>query len=338
MADPVNAPVRPGSTGPMEVDHWSGAGVHLSQVVGALAELRDRSSSHTSARTAVMTLVAVAPGDEEARAATEALRSLAGHHPARIVLLRPDPDAVAHLDARVALYALEGDQHRACFEDVHLDVAGQAALHLDSLVEAFTLSDLPVVVWYVRSMPEAADPLLSVATAVLVDSRDAPDPGQLRSLLQLARRRTLVDLSWSRLRPWRELLAALFDPPASREWFDALERVEIAGKTGPRRLLGGWLAAQTGVSPRRITLHDARHVSIRMQAGKDGRTATFAVERPDDQRLVSAEAVIPGGPTLRATSLLPDDPLAGSLANALTHLRPDPVWERALSTAAALAD
>jgi glucose-6-phosphate dehydrogenase assembly protein OpcA len=338
VADPVEQSL-PQTGVPVEVDRWSGEGIHLSDLMGALAVLRDRSiQQHLSARMAVMTLVAVASGAEEARAATEALRSLAGHHPSRIVVLQPNPDAVAHLNASAALYGLQQESHRVCFEEIQLDVGGQAALHLDSLVEAFTLSDLPAVVWYVNSIPEASDPLLSVATAVLIDSRDAPDPSQLRTLLALARRRVLVDLSWSRLQPWRELLAGLFEPVANRPWLESLDEVEISGKTGPRRLLGGWLIAQTGVSPRRVSLHDARHVSIRLAATRDGNRATFSVERAEEQRLLVAEAAVPGAALAHSTSVLPERPLASSVATALTHLRPDPVWERALSSAAALGD
>ena len=336
MADTLTADPGPEL---LVLDEWSGHGVRLSDVVDGLSELHAESTREQfAARTAVMTLVAVASQDGDVEPAMDALRSLAGHHPSRIVLVRPDPDAVAHLDARATLYSLDRDGHQVCFEEVQLDVAGQAAFHLDSLVEAFTLSDLPVVVWYVNSIPDASDPLLSVATAVLIDSRDAPDAAQLRSLLALARRRTLVDLSWSRLRPWREMLAALFDPQANRPWLDAIDAVEITGKIGPRRLLGGWLVAQIGVSPRRVTLEDARHVSIRLTAAHGGEAASFVVARVQDQRLVAAEAVVADGAPLHATTMLPDDPLASSLANGLTHLRPDPVWERALSTAAALAD
>lgn len=321
------------------VDSWSGQGVHLSDVADALSDLRDQSSGYSSeARTAVMTLVGVALSDEDAYGATGALRILAGHHPSRIVLIRPDPDQVASLGARATLYALDTEHHRVNFEELLLEVGGQAANHLDSLVEAFTLSDLPVAVWYVNSIPVATDPLLSVASAILIDSRDAPDPGQLRSLLQLARRRTLVDLSWSRLTAWREMLAGLFEPAANRPWLEYIDSAEVAGKTGPRRLLGGWLTAQTGLPPRRITLSDARHVSIRLNCIRDGAEATFAAERVDGQRLVTAEAILPEGGSMRLTTSLPEDPLATSLANALTHLRPDPVWERALSSATALSD
>jgi glucose-6-phosphate dehydrogenase assembly protein OpcA len=324
---------------PVAVDHWVSDGTRLGEVAKALADLRDQSGQlHSSARTAVMTLVAVAPGDDQAYAATGALRSLAGHHPSRIVLLRPDPDSVSHLGASATLYALEGGQHRINFEEIGLAFCGQAARHLDSVVEAFTLSDLPVVVWYVNSIPDPSDPLLSVATAVLIDSRDAADAGRLRALLELARRRPFVDLSWNRVLPWRELLASLFDRPAHQPWLDALEEVEVGGKPGPRRLLGGWVAAQTGLSPRRVRLHDRRHVSIQMVARRDGRTATFSVERAEGQRVVAAEAVVPGEAPMQCTYLLPEDPLATSLAGALTRLRPDPVWDRALSAATALSD
>lgn len=324
---------------PVAVDRWAGDGIRLGQVVDAITELRDQSySGMSSARTAVMTLVAVAPGDEQAYGATEALRALAGHHPARIVLLRPDPDSVASLSARATLYALETDYHRVTFEEVTLEVGGQAAYHLDSLVEAFTLSDLPVTVWYVNSIPASSDPLLALADAILIDSRDAPDPGQLRSLLALARRRTLVDLSWSRLRPWRETLAGLFDAPVTRPWLDALDSADVAGKEGPRRLIGGWLAAQTPLAPKRISLADARHASVSLGAERDGARATFAVERVEGQRMVVGEASLPDGTVLRTSANLPDDPLATSIANALTHLRPDPIWERALSAATALTD
>ena len=319
------------------VDSWSSQGVRLSDIVGALADLRDQSSDHaSSSRTAVMTIIAVAPADEQAYAATGALRSLAGHHPSRIVLLRPDPDQVASLDGRATLYSLDGDNHKVNFEEVAIEVGGQAANHLDSLVAAFTLSDLPVAVWYVSSLPDPSDPLLAVADVVLVDSRDAADPLGLRSLLQLARRRAVVDLSWTRLRPWRELGASLFEAAEHRVWLDGLEHIEVSGKIGPRALTGGWLADRTGLAPANVTLLDARHVSFTLTCRRDGSEATFAVEREDDRRTVRGQARLPDGTTSTTIAELPEDPLASSLAGALTRLGPDPVWEAALSVATTL--
>lgn len=318
------------------VDTWDGRGVRLGDVAAALADLRHQSNDRTPARTAVMTLIAVAPSDEQAYAATNALRSLGGHHPARLLILRPDPDQVAALDARATLYAVNADGQSINFEELVLSVRGQAANHLDSLVEAFTLSDLPVVVWYVSAVPEPTDPLLTVATAVLLDSRDAAGGGELRTLLELARRRTIVDLSWVRLSPWRELLAGLFDPPECREWLGGIEQAEVTGKVGPRQLLGGWLTAQLKLAPRQVTLTDSKHVELRVTCRLDGRSASFDVQRGDQHRTVAAQATLPSGVKGRQSIALADDPLPTALGRALTRLQPDSVWERSLSAAAAL--
>jgi glucose-6-phosphate dehydrogenase assembly protein OpcA len=326
------------------VDSWDAQGVRLSDVVKALSELRNQTMGRNATRTAVMTLVAVVPNDEQAYAATRALRALGRHHPARIVLLRPDPDQVATLDGRAALYAVDVDGHQLNFEEVTLFVGGQAANHLDSLVEAFTLSDLPVPVWYAGAVPEPTDPLLAVATAVLIDSRDAADRGRLRDVLELARRRTVVDLSWTRLQPWRELTASLFAPLDRRPWLQSVDRVEVSGKIGPRQLLGGWLTAQLRLAPHQVHLTDSQHVELRIVGRQGDRTGTFEVGRGNTGRAVTARAVISGGAAGEESSpdgpqpiFLAEDPLATSLADALTHLQPDVIWERALSAATSLA-
>ena len=176
------------------VDQWQGSGVRVSDVAEALSELRHRSRDATSPRTAVMAFIAVAGDETRARAASAALRTLGTNQPARIVILRPDPDAVAALDAEVSLFTVDTAGHEVNFEEISLMVCGQAANHLDSLVDAFTIWDLPVAVWFVGTIPDVSDPLLSVATAALVDSRDAADSGRLRGLVDLARQGPVVDL------------------------------------------------------------------------------------------------------------------------------------------------
>jgi glucose-6-phosphate dehydrogenase assembly protein OpcA len=313
------------------VDTWSGEGVRLSDVISSLAELRHRSKEERSARTTVMTLIAVAPDDERAKAARRALRSLGGRHPARIVLLRPDPDQAASLDARAALYSVESEGHEVIFEEVVLEVCGQAAHHLDSLVDAFTVADLPVALWYVGSIPDPADPLLAVATALLIDSRDAADTGRFKPLLEVARRRTVSDLSWIRLRPWRELLAGMFEPPQCRQWIQHVEAVTVTGKVGPRKMLGGWVLAQLGLQPHQVTLRDAQHVEITVVCRDGSDEATFEVTRAGSVKAISARAVLPDGAKPPVVHPLADDPLTVSLSEALTNLGPDVIWERALS-------
>lgn len=281
-----------------------------------------------------MTLVAVAGDDERATTAQTVLRTLSSHHPARLVILRPDTDAAASLDARAALFSVDCGGHEVNFEEIHLDVCGQAAKHLDSLVEAFTISDLPVATWYVGSIPEAGDPLLDIATAVLVDSRDAAGSGRLRGLLELSRHRRVVDLSWMRLAPYRQLLATLFSGPESH-WLEAVGSVKVWGKAGPRHVLAGWIMAQLDLPADRVELHDDRHVRIAVDCTSPTGAASFEVARGPD-RTLEGRVTLPDRACSPQHAQLPEDALGASLADALLRLRDDPVWQRALSAATVL--
>lgn len=330
------------------VDAWEGHGVRLGQVAAAMADLRHRSAGRSAARTAVMTLAVVAGSREAEAAANDAIRVLGSQHPARVVMLRPDPDGVASLDARAVLYNVGDGGHPLAFEEVTLVVGGQAALHLDSLVETFTLADLPVVAWYVDRQPEPFDSLLNVAGAVLLDSRELGEPQGFRRLMEVSRRRAVVDLSWVRLQPVRELLAGLFDPPALRPFVTAVISATVRGKPGPRHLLAGWLMAKLRLSSAQVHLEDARHVEITLRAELEGEVGTFDVGRLDGdgrpgqpaqagERALWAGATVPTGPSPRQVLPLPDASLPAVLAVALTRLAGDATWEQALSAASALA-
>ena len=130
------------------------------------------------------------------------------------------------------LYAVEEAGHQVNFEEVTLVVGGQAASHLDSLVEAFTLSDLPVPVWYVGDIPDPADPCSRWPPPCSSTPATPWIRGRTARVLELARRRTVVDLSWIRLAPWRELLAGLFEPVSRRPW---LRAVRAGGGLGQGR-------------------------------------------------------------------------------------------------------
>lgn len=320
---------------PIAVDHWQGTGVRLNDVSSALADLRHRSRDVTSPRTAVMTFVAVAGDQDRASTASSVLRLLSSHHPARLLILHPDADAAASLDGQAALFTVDSGGHEINFEEIRLDVHGQAAKHLDSVADAFTISDLPIAAWYVGTIPDINDPLLNIATAVLVDSRDAADSGRLHGLLELARERRVVDLSWMRLKPYRRLTAAVFSETSTRPWLEGIGRVKVWGKAGPRHMLGGWMVAQLGLSPRQVELHDDRHVRLEIECSLDGEAASFTVARGPG-RTLEARANLPDRACAPHHARLPDDPMGAALADALLHLEADVVWQSALSVAARL--
>jgi glucose-6-phosphate dehydrogenase assembly protein OpcA len=318
------------------LDRWAATDVRLSAVVDNLIELR-RTVARTASRTSVMTLVVVAANDDEAYRAQQAMHALGTHHPARLIVLRPEPEVgPAGVDARVSIYGAVIGEHPVAFDEVVLTARSDAAAHLRSIIEPFSLPDLPIVLWYPGELPGAADALLGVADTVLVDSKEAGDERAFVALAELFRGRVVVDLSWERLRPWRELLAALFTGPVYRPFAHGVTAIEVAGKRGPRHLLAGWLASRLGTPRAHIHLADARHVQVVLHAASDGRTARFELARREGERVVRAGATVEGGPHHDEVLALPEDSLGWSLARALTHLGRDPVWERALAAAVVL--
>lgn len=337
--NPAAPPDADASTDGLNARTWEGRGVRVSEIAAALSELRQTPSHQRIARTAVMTLVVVASSDEQAKDASRALHILGAHHPARIILLRPEPDEAANLDGFVSLYESDAGEVAVGFDEIALRVGGQAANHLDSLIDSLTLADLPVVVWYTGTVPPVTDPLLSLASAVIVDTRDLVSAGDYRALVSLTRQcSTVIDLSWVRLTPWRELLAGLFEPAALRPFLQGATTARVRGKTGPRHLLSGWLSNQLHLAPERIRREDARHVEITLQASYDKEQGTFDVGRLEGRRVVWAGVTTSTGPSHRQLLNLPDDSLAAAVSEALTHLHPDPVWARALGLASALRE
>ncbi len=335
MAQPVAAQGAPSAISLLSV--WSDESVKVGEVLAALDELR-RPEPMPPTRTSVLTLVIVAKHRAEAARAQAAVHELGGRHPARVLTLLFDGDrgGASRLDAELRLLGGQAEGHEVWFEEIELQVRGQASMHLDSLIEPFTLPDLPVVCWFVTELPDPEDPLLAAADVLVVDARQFGEAACFATLLTLARKRPVVDLSWARLTPWRSLLAGLFEGPDFRPFVTCVVRSEVWGRTGPCRLLGGWLADRLDLPLSAIELSAAPHVGLRLHArSPSGQAATFEVIRGDG-RLVSARAAIAGGPESEAVLQLPEATPAWGLPEALSRLEHDRLYERALRRAVEL--
>jgi glucose-6-phosphate dehydrogenase assembly protein OpcA len=337
MADPV--------AGVASLAEWTGRSTSVAEVLRQLSALRRQAERKAASRTSVVTLVVVASSAVDAWDALATVHRFGGRHPARSIVVVAEPKADRRLDARVSLTEATAAGHGVWFEDIVLSVGGPASGHLASLLEPFTLPDLPVAVWYSSGPPAADDDLLRAADAVLVDSKVAVtdadgdgvvDADRVAAIASLFAEHTVVDLAWQRLAPWRRLLAGLFDAPVPRAHLAALTSVEVAGKPGPRALLAGWLSSRLDIEPARLHLVDARHASMTLRSSLDRAEGTFCVERVDGERQVRASSTIEGGASATDVLGLPDPDLSWSLAEALGSLRRDPVYEGALVAATSL--
>jgi glucose-6-phosphate dehydrogenase assembly protein OpcA len=174
-------------------------------------------------------------------------------HASRTIILAIEPGRRT-MDA-VATLASEADPKPGEFallrENVLVTVGDRHVGHLDSIVDPLVITDLPTMLWAPHGHHEAVDELLALVQIVLMDSVDEPDVTD-----GLARARELadagvyvVDLAWLRSTPWRERVAASFDPDGLRHELQQLTAVEIRHHQRSRAaamLLVGWLASRLG--------------------------------------------------------------------------------------------
>lgn len=333
MAQPLEQP-HPDSS---ELASWCGQGVRVDQVLEALAELRRR-ERRTATRTSVVNLVMLAGDDEEAERACSAMHRLETGHPGRtVVLIGADQDGEPGLDAEVSLHGGEAGGHGAWSEDVRLHVHGALGDHLYSLVEPLTLPDVPVVAWFLSRLPHPDDPVLAAADYVIVDTRDAPDDRSMARITSLTASHRVMDLSWIRLQPWRELVGNLFEVRPFRPFLDGVRGVSIEGKAGPRQLMAGWLSSRLHLPTSAFALSDARHLMIGLVCDHEGTSGTFTVDRVAGERLVRSKAEVPGMPPFEDRLVLHDDSLPWSLGKALTRLEPHPSYGPSLRSAVSFA-
>ncbi|RYE91739.1 MAG: hypothetical protein EOO75_08245, partial [Myxococcales bacterium] len=195
-------------------------------------------------------LVVVASHEGRARA-LELLDALEAADAARTFLVTVDP--------KLPLWAVEtsvtarcrrdGDQ-LLCAERIDLTLGASAAPRAPSLLASLAMAEVPTTVLLLEPPPPVlVGPLLRHATRLVVDS----DALGLEAVRALAGQTTaqLIDLAWGRLLPWRNQLAAAFDPPALRPAVSAVRRVQLTttppanGDLAPAaRLLLGWLVSR----------------------------------------------------------------------------------------------
>ena len=232
---------------------WSQEGTTPDAIEAALRELlRERhaeSDSFVPAR--VLNMIAFVDREWSGEIANR-LRGVGRNHASRLLVLSFEPSR-ERLDARVSI-ASEGEptpgELALLRETVIVEIG---ARHLDDLLtiaDPLVVSDLPTLLWSPHGHHEIVERLLGLAQAVLVDSVDEPVAGEgIDRAFSLTAQAYVVDLAWLRSTPWRERIAATFDPPARRAELHAIESLTVRhhpDSTVAAMLLVGWLASRLG--------------------------------------------------------------------------------------------
>jgi glucose-6-phosphate dehydrogenase assembly protein OpcA len=178
------------------------------------------------------------------------LERVGRYHPSRAILVAVEPRRTT-LDAHVqiAVEYVEGGLHVGT-ESVEIDVGPKHLSALDTIVDPLLVPDLTTVVWAPHGHEQAVDALRRLVNVVLIDSAQQLHAAEaIKRAADIARDAYIVDLAWLRSTPWRERIAASFDPPAWRQSLREISGVSVTARDDSvvaGVLLLGWLACRLG--------------------------------------------------------------------------------------------
>ncbi|MEU6918787.1 glucose-6-phosphate dehydrogenase assembly protein OpcA [Streptomyces olindensis] len=292
------------------------------------ALVQGRRAIGTPAVGMVLTLVIVTD-EENAYDALKAASDASREHPSRtlVVIKRvsrsPRDRTQSRLDAEVRVGAEAGTG-----ETVVLRLYGEVVDHAQSVVLPLLLPDAPVVVWWPVNAPldPAKDPLGALGQRRVTDTYASEQP--VRDLATRSGTYTPgdTDLSWTRITPWRSMLAAALDQVACE-----VRAVEVEGEEfNPScELLAMWLADRLDVPVQRSLSGGPGLTAVRMDTNcgpitldrADGSLATLSIEGQPDRAVAlkrrdTAELI---AEELRR--LDPDDTYASALRYGVDRLK-----------------
>ena len=284
------------------------------KIASTLVAARHRSGTPTTG--AVLTLV-VSTEERHHYDAMKAASRAAREHPARIIVVIGRPDTTrTRLDAEVRV----GDENGPG-EVIVLRLYGELSSHADSVVVPLLLPDVPVVTWWPDEGPDipSKEPLGVLAQRRITDAAEYYKP--MKKLVARAEgyQPGDTDLAWTRLTPWRSMLAAALD-----QFPHSVTGVSVSGEEGNPsvRVLAVWLRQRLNVPVTRTADEGPGITSVELMTA-DG---PIRLSRPDGEL---ASLSVPGQPD-RPVALKRRE-TAELIAEELRRLDSDDVYARMLA-------
>ncbi|MFI6871973.1 glucose-6-phosphate dehydrogenase assembly protein OpcA [Streptomyces sp. NPDC050400] len=312
------------------------------------ALVKARRAIGTPAVGMVLTLVIVTD-EENAYDALKAANEASREHPSRklVVIKRvsrsPRDRTKSRLDAEVRVGVEAGTG-----ETVVLRLYGEVINHAQSVVLPLLLPDAPTVVWWPVDAPldPAQDPLGALAQRRVTDTYAAVQPVHELEARAASYSPGDTDLSWTRITPWRSMLAAALDQVTCD-----VTSVEVEGEEfNPScELLAMWLADRLDVPVKRSLSSGPGLTGVRLESTcgpivldrADGTLATLSIQGQPDRAVALKRRETSELIAEELRRLDPDDTYAAALRFGVDRLgeseaqmtAPEPV-EAAAPTAA----
>jgi glucose-6-phosphate dehydrogenase assembly protein OpcA len=345
--------------------------VQLADIEGQLSRLWGqsvRSGGSSSARTVVLTLVALCRDSASASAVSKSVAAVAADHPSRAIIVTSqpgEPDISASVS--VSCQLLGHLDRRLCSEQIHIEARGMDFERIGSFVQPLVLPDVPLVLWLAGSgapADPAFDRLAQVCDRVLLDMRTAREAAAVFDWVLGASQPggpAVVDLAWVALAPHRLAFAQLFDPEPSRAFVPRIDSVTIrsnrpgdgARVSAEALLIGGWIVNRLGWGGFSFAREDSAGVHLTALGGRQlhllfdaasplsgvalgaGAEASFEANF-DEERQEALLTSRVGAQTSETAARLTLHTADQVLCGALEFSEIDPLYARALASASAI--
>jgi len=274
-------------------------------------------------RACAMTLVVAVEEQEDAQAVGQTIAELMHEHPSRAIVLHVKNESGGELNARVfaQCWMPFGRRQQICCEEIEITAPEPLLPDVPKLLLGLTVPDLPVVLWI--RCPQMAlrakfQRIFPLANKIIIDSDTFNDPVRGFGFVADMNRRgiNVVDLAWTRLTPWREMVWHIFEDERNRPYLERITKVTIvhSGASIQVKYLTGWFehalpeaevvfeTASNGLSRIREIRFDAPGftASIEIQNGTSAvlkvndLTQTMAVPESTERALIGQELSIVG--------------------------------------------
>jgi glucose-6-phosphate dehydrogenase assembly protein OpcA len=208
------------------------------------------------------------------------LERVGRYHPSRAILVAVEPRRTT-LDAfaQVAVEHADGGIQVGS-ETVEIDVGPRHLASLDTIVDPLLVPDLTTLVWSPHGHDDAVDALRRLVSVVLIDSAQQLNATEaIKRATDVAKDAYIVDLAWLRSTPWRERIAATFDPPAWRPLLREISYVSVTAREDSvvaGLLVLGWLSCRLGWQASELIRQDGVYRGTAHSRRQDVKIALYA--------------------------------------------------------------
>ncbi len=213
----------------------------LSKLWTSLGQEEKQQGQPTVLRACAMTLIVATDTGDGGFDESQTISELMREHPSRGVVLAVSPEAEHGLEARVLAQCWKpfGKAQQICCEQIEITARPENWPHVGPTLIGLIAADLPVIFWCrhkaALSPTATADQkaglaaIMNLSNKVIIDSYDMHADAALE-LIAIWQSQGYVagDLHWTRLTPWREPIAHIFDNQDRENKFSAFHTVEVA--------------------------------------------------------------------------------------------------------------